>query len=1083
MWQSGPSGNTEQGDSVQTRNGFLPLSLALVSLVPSLTVSATFAAEPSGVDPRDATEASRILADAGYTGGLIVHLGCGGGRLTAALHAGDGSLVHGLESDPVHVAAAREHIRDLGLYGRVSVDLFDGKHLPYADNLVNLLMVSRPFSVDRSEILRVLCPGGVAMVAGVKGQGPGVGREKTEIGGSVWTKMVKPWPEEIDEWRHFLHDASGNAVSRDRTVGPPRRLQWDGGPRWSRSHETDMSLTAAVTSGGRLFHTLDEGPIGIHETPQKERQLPDKCSLVARDAFNGIVLWKRPMPGWGSAAWDAHRWRWGKGDQLWSSPLTLPRRLVARGDRIYVTLGFRACVSELDAVTGKTLREFHETQAAEELVLSQGILVVRVREKDPSPGRGESIVALDVESGELLWKEPVEAVADLTLAASDGRVAFHDTRALVALDLQTGKQLWQAPASPKPKRPITAGTLVISGDVVLFAAGARAEARSAASGELLWSTKTNTSFRGMPDVFVINQLAWIGTLTTTGVDLATGEVARQIDPGHLYTSGHHVRCYRGKATENYLLWSKRGIEFLDLKSDGHTRHDWVRGTCRYGVIPANGLVYAPPHPCFCYPGVKLTGFNALAAERGEGRGARDEGREARNEASRLERGPAFGETIHHSSFITHHSDTWPTYRYDNARSGRTQTRVPTRLKPRWKAELGGKVSPPVLADGRLIVAEVDAHRVTCLDAGNGTRQWSYTAGGPVDSPPTIDRGRVLFGCCDGCVYCLRALDGELIWRFRAAPAQRRIVSYGRIESAWPVHGSVLVENDTVYFAAGRSSYLDGGIYLYGLDTATGQVRHRAHLDGPWPDLSIPCDRAHEMDGTKNDVLVQSGEKLFLTQNVFDLELNPLEAPKIAKWGARKTDLHLVATGGFLDDSGFDRLYWMHARRWPGLYFAERAPKAGQILVFDDSTTYGLHTFTTKFSRSPYYAPGTDGHELFADDNDNEPVLPDESARRERGSMFRTQPPKWSIPIPLRARGLVLAGDKLFLAGPPDVIDEKDPYGAFEGRKGGLLWAVSTADGKKLAQYQLDAPPVFDGLIAARERLFLTTTDGCVSCWQ
>jgi hypothetical protein len=98
-------------------------------------------------------------------------------------------------------------------------------------------------------------------------------------------------------------------------------------------------------------------------------------------------------------------------------------------------------------------------------------------------------------------------------------------------------------------------------------------------------------------------------------------------------------------------------------------------------------------------------------------------------------------------------------------------------------------------------------------------------------------------------------------------------------------------------------------------------------------------------------------------------------------------------------------------------------------------------------------------------------------------MFRTQPPKWSVRIPVRARGLVLAGGNLFLAGPPDVIDDEDPYGAFERRKGGLLWAVSTTDGKKLAQYQLDAPPVFDGLIAARERLFLTTTDGCVSCWQ
>jgi hypothetical protein len=309
------------------------------------------------------------------------------------------------------------------------------------------------------------------------------------------------------------------------------------------------------------------------------------------------------------------------------------------------------------------------------------------------------------------------------------------------------------------------------------------------------------------------------------------------------------------------------------------------------------------------------------------------------------------------------------------------------------------------------------------------------------------------------------------------------VSYGRIESAWPVHGSVLVENDTVYFAAGRSSFLDGGIYLYGLDVASGQVRHSAHLDGPWPDLSIPCNRAHEMDGSKNDILVSNGKKLFLTQNVFDPKLKQLDAPVTARHGAREMDLHLVATGGFLDDSGFDRLFWMHARRWPGLYVADRAPKAGQILVFDDTTTYGLHTFTTKFSRSPYFAPGAQGHELFADDNDNEPVLPADAARRERGSMTRTQPPKWSVNIPVRARGMVLAGESLFLAGPPDVIDKDNPYGAFEGRKGGLLWVVSTKDGAKLAEYQTEAPPAFDGLIAAGQRVFLTTMDGCVSCWE
>ena len=1011
-------------------------------------------------DPSTASRADEIRAQAEFTGGLIVHLGCGDGRLTAALSKGD-CVVQGLETDVQRVVEARQYLADRGLYGRVSVDTFDGRHLPFADNLVNLLVVEEAGDVAPAERMRVLAPGGVAVTLDAQR--------------APRACVRKAWPEDLDDWGHFLYDASGNPVSSDRRVGPPRRLQWEGAPRWSRSHETDMSLTAAVTAGGRLFHSLDQGPIGIHETPRDHRRLPDQSSLVARDAFNGLLLWKRPLDNWGSAAWDAHRWRWGKADQLWSSPLTLPRRLVATGDRLYMTLGFRAPVSELDAATGKTLREFPETEATEEMVWSEGILVLRVRDQTGSAPQPQSIRALDVASGEMLWQQPVEAVSDLTLAVAEGRVCFHNTRELVALDLHTGELLWKARVELPRRGLATEGTLVMADQVVLFAAGSHAEARSAVDGQQLWTRKTNTSFRGVPDVSVAGGLAWLGTLTTTGLDLATGQPVRQIDPGHLFTGGHHARCHRGKATERYLLWSKRGVEFVDLQSDRHMRHDWVRGTCRYGILPANGLLYAPPDPCFCYPGVKLAGFHALAAES-------PSERPAPPATERLQRGPAYGK-LSLSPGVTDDSGDWPTYRRDAARSGSIASEVPPALQRQWTSSFDGKVSPAVVVGGRVFVAEIDAHRVTCLDAETGARLWSYTAGGAVDSPPTVHRGKVLFGGTDGYVYCLRAADGVLVWRFRAAPAERRIMSYGRLESPWPVHGSVLVEGENVYFAAGRSSFLDGGISLYALDAATGTVRHRAHLEGPWPDLTLPSDRAHDMEGSKNDILVATGGKLYLTQNVFDLELRPIESPRIARWGAREAGLHLVATGGFLDDSGFDRLYWMHARRWPGMYSAIGAPKAGQILVFDDTTTYALHTFNRQFSRSPYFDPGTDGHTLVADDNDNEPMLPAESARRERGNMVRERPPKWSVQIPVRARAMVLAGETLFLAGPPDVIDDDDPYGAFEGRQGGRLWAVSTTDGTRLAEYSLDSPPVFDGLIAADGRLFLTSKDGRLSCWE
>jgi len=426
--------------------------------VPWLTCAVfMFGAANSAAASRE--EVAQICTAHKIAGGLIVHIGCGDGRATASLRPGKSFQVHGLDTDAAKIQIARRQLQKLGLYGDVSVNAFDGEQLPYADNMVNLIVTSGgECSVAKNELLRVLVPGGVAMFDG--------------------RTITKPWPDDIDHWTHFLHDASGNAVSADRRVAPPRHLQWDGGPRWSRSHETDMSITAAVSANGRIFHTLDGGPIGIHETPLATRRFPDKCFLVARDAFNGIVLWKRPMPGWGSAAWDDSRWKWGKGDQLWSSPLTLPRRLVASGDRVYVTLGYRTFVSELDAVSGKTLRQFKETDATEEMVLSEGILVLRLREKQ----KGDAIMALDVDSGRVLWKKPAGTVADLTLAVSAARVCFSGAGRLVALDLSTGRELWTTDVARPSKLRTAAGTLVLHDDVVLFAGSGSVHAYAAADG-------------------------------------------------------------------------------------------------------------------------------------------------------------------------------------------------------------------------------------------------------------------------------------------------------------------------------------------------------------------------------------------------------------------------------------------------------------------------------------------------------------------------------------------------------------------------------------------------------------------------
>lgn len=111
----------------------------------------------------------------------------------------------------------------------------------------------------------------------------------------TWVKATNPWPNNIDEWTHYLHGADGNPVAKDRVVAPPEHYQWTGGPMWMRSHETDSSISTIVTAKGRLFYIEDQAPISL----AGNHSLIDKWFLVARDAFNGVILWKVPIRRWG----------------------------------------------------------------------------------------------------------------------------------------------------------------------------------------------------------------------------------------------------------------------------------------------------------------------------------------------------------------------------------------------------------------------------------------------------------------------------------------------------------------------------------------------------------------------------------------------------------------------------------------------------------------------------------------------------------------------------------------------------------------------------------------------------------------
>jgi len=1084
-----------------------PATVGLAALMIVLAAPSAHAA------PSPEAQAKAILEAAAVRGGLVVHLGCGDGRVTAALRAGPAYLVHGLDADPASVAAARAHVREKGLYGPVTVDGLDGHRLPYADDLVNLVVAESLGPVPLEEVMRVLAPGGVALV------GQGDGRKRT----------VKPWPDEIDAWTHFLHGPDNNAVARDRRVGPPRRLRWWAGPRWCRSHEFISSFVAMVSGGGRVFYIFDEGLTGV-----TDERLPEKWVLIGRDAFNGVLLWRRPLPDWRADI------RWNT--SLRGRPACVPRRMVADDEYLYMTLSHAGSVEVIDPATGKTLRTLDGTATAEELVLAGGTLLVHLTGSGQTRGKpDEAIVAVDVASGKTRWRAEVGRYTPASLAAAGDRAIYHNRKETVCVGLEDGKEQWRAESAGGGN-----GTFILLPDAVVECDGKTIVVREPDTGKERWTAKTGGKSMRAGDVFVSGGCVWHADGEgISGYLLETGEVARTVDPSEVQSPGHHLRCYRAKATERYLLTQWRGVEFVSIQDEPHAQADWVRGACAFGVMPANGLLYVPPDPCFCYPGAKVLGLNALAAGEPDGADPSD--------GARLVKGRAYGQIENRtrasqssqseiSNLQSEISDaSWPTYRHDARRTGAAGGAVPANVAPAWQADLGGNLTPPVLADGRLYLADKDACALYTLSAADGKRLWQFTAGGQIDSPPTAYGSLVLFGCADGCVYALRAADGALAWRYRAAPRDRRIVSDSRLESPWPVHGSVLVEDGLVYATAGRSTFLDGGIRLVALDPATGEVRHEARLD-TWSRTRTdaegkPFVPAYHIEGALSDVLVAQDGFLYLGMFKFDrslarqdvpyvMEGDPSESGGIAvkgkpytapnenpkrdlekvqrDWiertqagmvarlrqqyggwnlGDRKMGLHLLANFTFLDDSWFNRSFWMYADTWPGFYLAQRGAKTGQILSVGPERTYAFQAYPSRDLQSPRFVPGRDGYLLFADRSDTEPVLRDGTRGTPKGWGFtRRVPPEWYTWVPVRVRAMVLAGEHLFVAGPPDVVPEDDPMAALEGRAGGVLRAVAAKDGQMLGEQKLQAPPVFDGLIAAGGRLYMVTTDGRVMCF-
>ena len=1052
-----------------------------------------------------AENAEEIIRKTGIKGGLVVHIGCGNAELTASLKQNDRFFVQGIDTDKNKIEAARRQLLSKGLYGDVSLMHLTENKLPYVDNLVNLLVVEEPGNVSKEEMMRVITPLGVLCI-----------KEKGK-----WTKIVKPWPKEIDEWTHFLHDPQNNAVCKDELIGQPRSLRWVASPRWARSHEEVASMSAMVSAQGKVFYIVDNGPL-------MSLRFPSTWKVVARDAFNGKKLWEKSVPMW----LDKER-------TFRTGPVHLPRRLVAVEDRVFVTLGLDAPVSMLDASTGKLLKVFEGTGWTEEIVCHHDTLFLMVgssENKRSGEGlleRGEpkmtntrSLKAFDIETGKELWSRNAKGedyILPLSLTVYGNKVVFQNTKGIACVDAENGKEHWLARRPTVSKRyGWSSSTVVIAEDIILCTdrpldskegkmfgpAEADLEwgitsftddtlgrgwkrkrniltAYSIQDGKELWSAPGGKGAYNSPvDLFVIDSEVWVGPTFNQAYDLKSGKVVRQFKKKPDAVGMAHARCYRNKATSNYILTGRDGVEFIDKEKGWVGNNSWLRGTCQYGIMPANGLLYIPLDACACHPKTKLQGFNAVSSQLPEsttGKPVRADGR--------LLKGPAYGK----ASGPLPSAQDWPMYRRDPDRSGMVKTDLSDKPQHKWSVDLGGKLTQPVSAWGKVFVASTDAHTVYAIDAVTGKILWSYSAEGRIDSAPSLFTRLVIFGSADGHVYALDHEKGELAWRFHAAPEKRMIAVNEQLESSWPVHGSVLLHNDELVFTAGRSTYLDGGLYFYRLNPVTGEMLATSiitHID-PATNEQTAKERPKSFDseGTLSDIMSSDGKTIYIKHMGFDKNGKEIG----------KTSPHLFTGTGFLGEEWFVRTFWIFGTQTGAGYFrwanmqsgqTKMAP-AGRILSFNDKYVFGYGRTKHEGSWTGHRA---DDYHLFSSVKVYSTTPKQKSPIGKRAKPVKPEKTfRWSHQYPLIVRSMVLANNTLIVAGLPDLRKKnavrllydnpKESLEALEGKRGACIWIVSAEDGKQLSQIKLDGVPVFDGMAATDNKVFVSLKNGKLVCFQ
>ncbi|MFH1266864.1 MAG: hypothetical protein ABIK89_14135, partial [Planctomycetota bacterium] len=295
-------------------------------------------------------------------------------------------------------------------------------------------------------------------------------------------------------------------------------------------------------------------------------------------------------------------------------------------------------------------------------------------------------------------------------------------------------------------------------------------------------------------------------------------------------------------------------------------------------------------------------------------------------------------------------------------------------------------------------------------------------GGRVDSAPTLYKGICLVGDHTGYVYAIRIKNGELIYKLRIAPAEKRMLSYGKVESVWPVIGGVMVADAKAYASAGRTQGSDGGLLVRAFAPETGRQFWAKALPQNGEDLV-------EKKPKRNDTLARHGE--FVT--VMGHWLN-LETGKIFPAPEGPAPNRTVVMG----------LEGLYSWNWTRLGHRKFM-----------HIGYGEFTGDTVSWNDNYVATSNQ-------DSGGSIVALTESAKA-RG--FPAAPPFY------QATSLVLCNNVLLQGGA--ILDQE--------REHGFIRAIGLEDGQVVWEKKFDAKLAFNGLAVDTCGIIASFDDGTVAC--